>query len=308
MINRVLIRMKVMQLIYSFYQKDERSLATAETELMFSLEKSYELYNYLLLLMVELTQLQERRLDVARNKLLPTEQEKNPNIRFVDNRFIRQLKDNIQLNDYLSQQQISWMNEQEFLKNMLEQILASQLYQDYMTSSDDSYDCDREFWRAIFKTIILEDTYLAETLEEQSLYWNDDLDIVGTFVLKTIKQFKSGNGIKQPLLPMFKADEDREFAVTLFRQSILREKEYREMIDKHTSNWEMDRIAFMDIVVMQIALAEIFNFASIPVNVTLNEYIELAKTYSTPKSGFFVNGVLNNLVNQLKSENRIVKN
>jgi len=308
MINRVLIRMKVMQLVYSFYQKEDRSLATAETELMFSLEKSYELYNYLLMLTVELTQLQERRLDAAKNKLLPTQAEKNPNTRFIDNRFIRQLKENVQLNEYLSQQQISWINEQEFLKNLLDQIVSSQQYLDYMESSDDSYDCDREFWRSIFKNIILEDNYLHETLEEQSLYWNDDLDIIGTFVLKTIKQFNPQNGVNQPLLPMFKAEDDREFAITLFRKTILQESEYRKLIDMHTSNWEMERIAFMDIVVMQIALAEIMNFPSIPVNVSLNEYIELAKSYSTPKSGFFVNGVLNNLINQLKSEQRIVKN
>jgi len=308
MINRVLIRIKVMQLIYSYYKSDNRSLATAETELMFSLDKSYELYNYLLLLMVELTQFQDRRLDAARNKLRPTDKEKNPDTRFIDNRFIRQLHDNIQFNEYLSQQKISWTNEQEFIRIMLDRILDSKTYQDYMASEDDSYEADREFWRATFKNIIMEDSDLAEVLEGNSLYWNDDIDIIGTFVLKTIKQFNPAKGEKQALLPMFKAEDDREFAITLFRQAILREKEYRELIDKNTVNWEMDRIAFMDIIVMQIALAEIFNFESIPTTVTLNEYIELAKTYSTPKSGYFVNGVLNNVINQLKSEKRIVKN
>lgn len=308
MINRVLIRIKVMQLTYSYYKNDNRSLATAETELMFSLEKSYELYNYLLLLMVELTQFQGRRLDAGRNKLLPTEENKNPNTRFIDNRFIRQLNENVQFKEYLNNQKISWANEQEFVRILLDRIIESKTYADYMSAEEDSYEADREFWRSTFKNIIIEDADLAEVLEGNSLYWNDDIDIIGTFVLKTIKQFNPAKGEKQSLLPMFKAEDDREFAITLFRKAILCEKEYRELIDKHTQNWEMDRIAFMDIIVMQIALAEIFNFESIPTNVTLNEYIELAKTYSTPKSGYFVNGVLNNVINQLKSEKRIVKN
>lgn len=308
MINRVLIRMKVMQLIYSFYQKEDRSLAAAEKELMFSLEKSYELYHFMLLLMVELTELQERKLDSARNKYLPTDSDKNPNLKFIENKFIQQLKTNLEFQKYCSNQKISWTNEPEFMKQLLDKILSSDLYQSYIDEKELSYASDREFWRTVFKNLILEDEYLSEVLEGSSLYWNDDLDIIGTFVLKTIKQFKPENGDKQALLPMFKASDDRDFAVTLFCQSILKEKEYRELIDQHTKNWEMERIAFMDIVIMQTAVAELMNFPSIPVNVTLNEYIELAKAYSTPKSGVFVNGVLDSIINQLKSEKKILKN
>lgn len=308
MINRVLIRMKVMQLVYSFYQKEDRSLAAAEKELMFSMEKSYELYHFLLLLMVELTELQERKLDTARNKFLPTDSEKNPNLKFIDNLFIKQLKSNLQFQKYCSNQKISWTNEQEFLRKMLDQILNSEIYEQYAAGSINVYDEDREFWRAVFKNIILEDEYLAEVLENISLYWNDDLEVIGTFVLKSIKQFKPENAENQPLVPMFKAADDRDFAVTLFCQSILKEKEFRAMIDAQTQNWEMERIAFMDIVIMQVAIAEILNFPSIPTTVTLNEYIELAKSYSTPKSGIFVNGVLDAVIKQLKAEKKIVKN
>ena len=308
MINRVLIRMKVMQLVYSYYQKEDRSLAAAEKELMFSLEKSYELYHFLLLLMVELTEMQQRKLDNARHKHLASATDKNPNLKFIDNLFIQHLKSDLQFQKYCSNQKISWVNEQEFLRKMLDQILTSDLYTEYITSADISYQSDREFWRAIFKNIILEDEYLAETLESISVYWNDDLEVIGTFVLKSIKQFKPENGVNQPLLPMFKDVDDREFAVNLFSKSILNEQEYRKLIDSHTQNWEMDRIAFMDIVIMQTAVAELMCFPTIPVNVTLNEYIELAKSYGTPKSGVFVNGVLDSLINQLKSEKKIMKN
>lgn len=308
MINRVLIRMKVMQLVYSFYQKEDRSLAAAEKELMFSLEKSYELYHFLLLLMVELTDLQERKLDTARNKFLPSATDKNPNLKFIDNLFIKQLRSNLQFQKYCNNQKISWTNEQEFLKKMLDQILSSEIYEAYIAADSNQYDADREFWRSVFKNIILEDEYLAEVLESISLYWNDDLEVIGTFVLKSIKQFKAEEGENQPLLPMFKAAEDRDFAVNLFCQAILKEKEYRALIETQTQNWEMDRIAFMDIVIMQVAIAEIFHFESIPTTVTLNEYIELAKSYSTPKSGVFVNGVLDGVIKQLKAERKIMKN
>ncbi len=308
MINRVLIRMKVMQVLYSFYQKEERSLAVAEQELLHSLEKSYELYHFLLLLMVELTDFQDKRVDAARNKFLPTHEDKNPNIKFVNNRFVESLRQNKSLNAYIESQKISWINEPIFLKNLMEQILASDIYTDYMNESESSFESDREFWRNIFKTIILEDDFMHETLESISLYWNDDLIVIGTFVLKTIKQFDPTKGADQPLLPMFKASDDKEYAVKLFRQSILRDDEYRQMIDEHTKNWEMDRIAFMDIIIMQTAICELLNFPTIPVKVSLNEYIELAKSYSTPKSGVFVNGVLNSLVNQLKLENKLTKN
>lgn len=308
MINRVLIRMKVMQMVYSFYQKEERSLATTEKELLFSLEKSYELYHLLLLLMIELTELHERRVDAGRQKHRPTDAERNPNLKLVENLFINQLKSNVQFREYCDSQKISWVNEPEFLRMMLDKILSSELYLTYIADHDKSFEKDRDFWRSAFKQIVLVDEELIETLEGMSLYWNDDIEVIGTFVLKSIKQFKAENGMYQDLLPMFKDMEDKEFAIELFRKSIMKEDDYRALIDQHTQNWEMERIAFMDIVIMQIAIAELFTFSSIPCNVTLNEYIELAKSYSTPKSGTFVNGVLNSLINQLKSENKLLKN
>lgn len=307
MINRVLIRIKIVQILYSFSLKEDKNMDVAEKELLFSLAKAYELYYYLLMLMVELTETQRLRLDSAKNKLLVSEEDRNPNMRFVDNRFIAQLKTNLQYNEYTNQQKISWVNESAFIRLLLDKILNSDIYVQYIASADDSYDADREFWKKIFKSFIATNDDLQELLETQSLYWNDDLEIVSTFVLKTIKKFDEKNGVDQPLLPMFKDSEDERFAKLLLRYAVLGTDENKTDIDRHTRNWEIDRVAHMDIVVMLVALAEIRNFPEIPVKVTLNEYIEIAKAYSTNKSGHFINGVLDSIVAELKKEGKLTK-
>ena len=305
MVNRILIRIKVVQIVYS-YLKGEKDMATAEKELFFSLEKAYDLYHYLLVLMIELTDLQKRRIETAKAKHLPTYAELNPNTRFIDNRFIASLRANAQLLDYTDSQKLSWVNDSEVLKVLLDEILASEAYDKYMVAGESSYEADREFWRYIFKNIILPNQVLADVLEDQSLYWNDDLDIIGTFVLKTIKKFGSDEAANQ-LLPMYKDNDDKEFARDLFRKSLLNQSYYRGLIDEATKHWDIDRIAFMDIVIMLVALAEICNFPTIPVRVSLNEYIEIAKVYSTPRSSNFINGVLDNIVKKLRKEGVLVK-
>ncbi|MDO5570040.1 MAG: transcription antitermination factor NusB [Bacteroidales bacterium] len=305
MVNRILIRIKVVQIVYS-YLKGEKDLNAAEKELFFSLEKAYELYHYLLLLMIELTDLQKRRIDTAKAKYIPSAQELNPNTRFVDNHFIAVLRNNAQLQDYVSQQKLSWINEPDFLRSLLDQIISSEIYVEYMDSDKNSFEEDKEFWKSIFKNIICPNEMLSEILEDQSLYWNDDLDTIGTFVLKTIKK-QTQNDEENLLLPMFRDESDSEFAKILFRKAIIDSSKFKEMIDSVTKNWELDRIAFMDIVIMIVALAEIVSFPSIPVKVTLNEYIEIAKVYSTPKSAKFINGVLDSVVSNLKREGKITK-
>ena len=182
----------------------------------------------------------------------------------------------------------------------MDTILSSEIYAEYLKNEEDSYETDREFWRQIFKKVICGNEMIEEYLEDKSIYWNDDIEIVETFALKTIKKFEEKKGSKQALLPMFKDLEDKAFAIKLFRQSLLKGKEYRERIDKHMKNWETERIANMDLIIMQVALAEILSFPTIPINVTLNEYIDAAKYYSTPKSGTFINGILDSIVNELK--------
>lgn len=308
MINRVLIRLKVVQIIYAYYQNGGKNLDTAEKELFFSLSKAYDLYNYLLLLMVEVTRYASKRLDAAKHKLAPTKEDLNPNTKFVDNRFIAQLEVNRQLNEFASTQKKTWENETDFVKGFYEQILQSDIYKEYMASETSSYEEDRELWRKIYKRIVFNNEKLDAVLEDQSLYWNDDKEIVDTFVLKTIKRFDPKNGDKQELLPEFKDEEDQDFARRLFRRSILNADYYRHLISENSKNWGLDRVAVMDVIIMQIALAEILSFPNIPINVSLNEYVEIAKLYSTPKSGGFINGTLDGIVNQLKKENKLTKN
>ena len=308
MINRVLIRLKIVQIVYAFYQNGGKNLDTAEKELFFSLSKAYDMYNYLLLLMVEITKQAERKQSAAKNKLLPTAEELYPNTKFVDNRFIAQLEMNKQLLEFSETQKKTWENEAEFVKGLCEKIMDSDIYKEYMASETSSYEEDRELWRKIYKRIIFNNDELDQVLEDQSLYWNDDKEIVDTFVLKTIKRFDEKNGAKQELLPEFKDEDDQDFARRLFRRTILNADYYRHLISENTRNWDLDRVAFMDVIIMQIALAEILSFPNIPVSVTLNEYVEIAKLYSTPKSGSFINGTLDGIVNVLKKENKLTKN
>ena len=308
MINRVLIRLKIVQIVYAYYQNGGKNLDTAEKELFFSLSKAYDMYNYLLLLMVEITKQAERKQSAAKNKLLPTEEELHPNTKFVDNRFIAQLEVNKQLLEFSETQKKTWENESEFVKRLCEVIMNSDIYKEYMECATSSYEEDRELWRKIYKRIIFNNYELDQVLEDQSLYWNDDKEIVDTFVLKTIKRFEEENGSDQPLLPEFKDDEDQDFARRLFRRSILNAEYYRHLISENTRNWDLDRVALMDIIIMQIALAEILSFPNIPISVTFNEYVEIAKLYSTPKSGSFINGTLDGIVKALKEENKLTKN
>lgn len=308
MINRVLIRFKIVQIVYAYYQNGGKNLDTAEKELFFSLSKAYDLYNYLLLLMVEVTKQANKRLNAAKNKLVPTKEELFPNTKFVENRFIAQLEVNKQLLEFSNNQKKTWENEADFVKTLCDKILESDIYKEYMASETSSYEEDRELWRKLYKNIIFNNIELDQVLEDQSLYWNDDKEIVDTFVLKTIKRFDEKNGAKQELLPEFKDEEDQDFARRLFRRTILNADYYRHLISENTKNWDLDRVAFMDVVIMQIALAEILSFPNIPVSVSLNEYVEIAKLYSTPKSGGFINGTLDGIVNSLKKENKLTKN
>ena len=291
MINRVLIRLKIVQIVYAYYQNGGKNLDTAEKELFFSLSKAYDLYNYLLLLMVEVTKQANKRLNAAKNKLVPTKEELFPNTKFVENRFIAQLEVNKQLLEFSNNQKKTWENEADFVKTLCDKILESDIYKEYMASETSSYEEDRELWRKLYKNIIFNNIELDQVLEDQSLYWNDDKEIVDTFVLKTIKRFDEKNGAKQE-----------------FRRTILNADYYRHLISENTKNWDLDRVAFMDVVIMQIALAEILSFPNIPVSVSLNEYVEIAKLYSTPKSGGFINGTLDGIVNSLKKENKLTKN
>ena len=307
MINRALLRIKIVQILYSYYKSDSKSLPVAEKELFHSIEKTYDLYFHLLKLSIEITRFSAERIETKRNRLRPTNDDLNPNTRFIDNTFIAQLTKNVQFNEYLTARKLSWVNDSEIIKVLFEEIAATDFYVEYMNAPSVDYTADKDVWRKIFKKIILQSEELDDSIQDQNIYWTDDIEMVVSFIIKTIKRFDQLNGDEQALLPMFKDEEDAQFATKLIRSVLTKGATYREMIDVNTKNWEIDRIAFMDIIIMEVALAELLDFPTIPVNVTLNEYIEIAKTYSTEKSGTFINGVLDNIVTQLKKENKLIK-
>jgi len=301
------LRTKVLQVLYSHYKGDGTSLPLAEKELLFSLDKTYDLYFYLLQLALDITHYAEQKIDAGKHKMRPTAEELNPSMRFVRNGFVAHLAETEQFNEYLQKRKLSWVNYPELIKNLYDEITAADFFKEYMSAEISDYESDKEVWKKIYKRVLLTNEELDEAIEEQSVFWVDDIEIIISFILRTIKKFESANGAEQELLPMFRDDEDREFGIKLLEKTIENGDEYAKLIDLHTRNWDLDRIAFMDILLMQMAIAEICNFPTIPINVTLNEYIEISKRYSTEKSGTFINGVLDNIVHQLKSENKIIK-
>jgi len=307
MINRVLLRIKIIQILYSYYKSDGKSLPLAEKELFHSIEKTYDLYFHLMQLSVEITRYAAEKIETKRNRLLPTDEDLHPNTRFIDNSFVAQLSKNAQFNNHLSDHKLSWVNYPDIIKELFEELVATEFYPEYMNSPSTDYVADKDIWRKIYKKVILQNEELEDSIQDQSIYWTDDIEMVVSFIIKTIKRFDLSNGAEQDLLPMFKDQEDAEFARKLIQSVLTKSVDLREMIDVNTKNWELDRIAFMDIIIMEVALAELLDFPTIPVNVTLNEYIEIAKTYSTEKSGTFINGVLDNIVGQLKKENKLIK-
>ena len=306
MINRELIRIKVVQLSYAYYQNGSKNIDTAEKELMFSLSKAYDMYNYLLALIVGITREARRHVEVAEARA-KREGTPMPSTKFIYNRFALQLEQNKMLNDFMETQKKSWDDQPEFLKKIYLQITESEIYKDYMDSADDDYMADREVWRKLYRTLIQDNVDLDALLEEQSLYWNDDKEVVDTFVLKTIKRFEEKNSASQELLPEYDSEEDKDYARKLFRATILNGEEYQHYMSEASRNWDFSRLAYMDIVIMQIAIAEMMTFPSIPISVTINEFVELAKLYSTPRSAGYINGMLDAIAHHLVETGRLMK-
>lgn len=306
MINRKLIRVKIVQLTYAYYQNGHHNMDTAEKELLFSLSKAYDLYNYLLGLIVAITQEERRRVDIATRRA-EREGTEAPSQRFAFNKFATQLEENKQLNLFMEDKKMSWENDVEAVRKLCDQIERSPLYQEYMMSDAEDYETDRELWRRIYRTLIQGNKDLDAILEEKSLYWNDDKEIVDTFVLKTIKRFDPANKADQELLPEYDDTEDREYALKLFRSTILNADTYQRYMSETSRNWNFSRLAYMDVVLMQIAIAEILTFPNIPISVTINEYVDLAKLYSTPKSGGYINGMLDAIARHLVDTGRLLK-
>ena len=272
-----------------------------------SLDKAYELYMSIFALIIELTQEQERRLETAKAKHLATDEDRNPNLKFVNNAFARMLMESEELQGFCEKHTTSWNTDVALINALLDSITNSEAYAQYMDDPVSNFPADCEFWRTMLKTVVFPADSLAEELENKSVYWNDALPIMGTFVLKTIKQASFSNEFKP--LPQYKDDEDALFGAELFTDTVKNREDYRELIDKfvNSCNWDPDRLAFMDLVIMMTAISELINYPQIPLAVTMNEYIEIANSYSTAKSGQFVNGTLFNIVGYLREQGRLDK-
>lgn len=308
MINRVLIRLKVVQIAYAYFESGEsgkKGLKWAGQELAQSLSSAYSLYNNLLYMMSCV--IDYSRLVVEKKQQYYPEKLRQAELRFSQNRVLAQLSENKSLKEFMETEHPEWMSDSGLIKSIYAQILESRVLEDYMAEERFDYEADRDLCRRLYKSIVFDNAELEAALEEQNLYWNGDKDMVDSFVIKTFKGFKEENGADQPLLPAYTDPEDEKFASDLLLATIEGAEEYRQLIASHTRGWEAGRLAFMDSLIMQVGLAEIMKFPAIPLKVSINEYVEISKFYSTPNSAGFVNGMLDTIAKELASNGIINK-
>lgn len=274
-----------------------------------SLRKARELYFRLLSLPAEITHIRALDIDENRHKYLRSEEDINPNMRFVENGYARLIAENEEIQSYNeSNKEARWLPQDETLiRNLLKAIMESPVYEEYMNAPETDLHADSEFWRNLYKHVIFNNTDLLETLEDKSVFWNDDIDIIGTFVLKTVRRIEEN--MPDAVMKMFKDEEDARFGSELFSATVRGRDEFRDFINQavENSNWDSERLAYMDVIITMTALAEILNFPKIPLQVSINEYVEIAKAYSTSKSGQFVNGLLGAITAKLQGEGKLLK-
>jgi N utilization substance protein B len=306
MLNRRHLRIKVLQAVYAFFQTENADIKAAEENLKHSIDKIYDLYLFQLSLAIELLHESYREREEARSKYFPTEDDLKPETNFTQNRILNALYKSDSLQSLLSKRKINWQINLEVPVKIFRKIRLSDPYKKYFQIQSPTIQEDREFILWAFQEFIFNDDVLESYYEDINIHWADDIYVVNAAVLKTLKSVSSSLSIQ--LESLFKDEEDdMQFTIDLFRKTILHEQEYEVMIKEKAQNWELERIAMMDIILMKMALAELLELPSIPVKVTLNEYIELSKTFSTPKSNSFINGILDKLVFELKSNNKINK-
>lgn len=322
MVNRTIIRLKVVQLLYEHYQANRQSAQQTLKDLLKSLDQAHELYMHLLLLIVAVTRTAQDEAD-KREELARVAHSQDPiDRRLADNLFAAQLAENEQLVAFREKHADSWALDRAYLRLLLADIEHSPAYAAHKQQATTDYESDRELWRKLYKQVIIPDTRIDDILEDTALFWNDDRPTIDTFVLKTIRQFDPANGASQPLQPQFRTPgtddedpagpagaepEDKRFAVDLLKQALEREDEVRALIRESVHGWDFERLALMDLVTMQAALTEILTFPLIPVSVTINEYVEIAKCYSTPRSPGYVNGILDAIARRLFEDGTINK-
>jgi len=307
MISRRILRIKILQLLYAYFQGADSSVNKHEKELFFSIHKTYDLYHYLLLLIIDIADYANSRIEIARQKMIPTREDLNPNTKFVENKIIQQLRVNKQLNQYLNTTRLSWVNSPELIKKLHNRIRMTPYFKEYMEHPQRSFEEDKKLIIEIYSNEIVNTESIFQTLEEQSIYWNDEVEFVVSMIAKTIKDFKETENENSQLMPLFKNEDDKEFARDLFRKSVVHKEEYSKLIESYTENWDVERIAFLDMLTLVMAITEAVAFPSIPTRVTINEYLEIAKFYSTEKSSLFINGLLDKIFKHLKDNQIIVK-
>ncbi|HEU4719091.1 MAG TPA: transcription antitermination factor NusB [Bacteroidia bacterium] len=309
MLNRRYLRIKALQALYGYFQSEDGDMARGERELMRSIDRTYELYIYLLLVFGEIARVARNQIDLGREKMLPTQEDLNPNTRFVSNRLIGQFSGLAALNKEAAARKLTWQSDAEIsmLRKMWEQVKSWDVYREYMNNPDSTYETDREFVLDFFKKFIADDDSTEQFLEEKNMHWPGDLNMaVAPTIIRTIENASESR--EPQLAPLFKdPEDDKQFVLDLYRKTILDNQKSEKLISEKTRNWEVERIALMDVLLMKMAITELQHFSSIPVKVTLNEYIEISKTYSTPRSKQFINGILDKLVADFRTDGSMKK-
>lgn len=306
MLSRRVLRVKVIKAVYAHLQTQSDNILVTEKGLIASIDKAYDLYFHILMLLPELVHYAESRQEIARNKMLATYQDLNPNRKFVENRAIARIENCEAIQNYCKAHKLMWRDNNELFKHLYSTLVEQPFYKRYMDSPTSSFKEDAQLASDILLNMLEEDELLERTLEDQSLLWSDDLGYILTMAARTVNSMRESHE-QVKLQPKFKSDEDLDYAKELLRQSIIHFAENRELIDRYTSNWDVERLALMDIVILAVAIAEAKSFASIPIKVTMNEFIDIAKYYSTPSSSTFINGVLDKVIAQGLAEGWIFK-
>ena len=308
MLNRRHIRVKVMQLIYAFKNSESDDLKLPQKFLLQSIDDMYNLYLVLLSLMIEVQLRAEDYLIKSKDKHLATDQDKNPNSKFVNNQLLIQLRDNKSLQEVLEKKKPNnWKLDSDYVEIIFKEILESDLYTEYMKNEASNYNEDRKFVLNVFKNIIAPNEKLYDYLEDKKLTWLDDLPVVNTGIVKLIKKVKADSPESYFLPELYKDEEDKQFAIDLLNKTILNQIKYNKEIADKTTNWDSDRLAVLDSILLKLAICEFQNFPSIPTKVTMNEYLEIAKEYSTPKSSVFINGILDKIVKEYTKNGKLNK-
>jgi len=308
MLNRRHIRVKVMQTIYAFKGNESDDLTKNQKFLLFSIDNMYNLYLLLLSLLLEVQKRAEDDLLKKQKKHLATQEDKDPNRKFVNNELLQILKENTQLKHQIdSLKVVDWELDNEYVDVIFKAITSSDLYKEYMKTRVSDFKEDKEFLVDVFKDIIAPNEKLYEYIEDKNLTWLDDLPTVNTTILKLLRKAKTTSSESYFTPKLYKDQEDRQYAIDLLKKTVLNQTAYNKEIEFKTQNWDSDRIANVDFVLLQMAICELQNFPSIPVKVTINEYLEIAKEYSTPKSSIFLNGILDKLVKEYESDGKLKK-